>query len=446
MTSQSHFAIVGAGLAGTLLAILLAQRGYRVQLIERRADPRQSNTERGRSINLALAARGLHALGQAGLAREVESLLIPMQGRMLHDIEGVQTFVPYGQGAHEVIYSISRGGLNELLLNAADRERNVSMTFSAPVTHIGVENGRVRINSQLIDAPLIAADGAGSVVRRAMVDAKITRADIDLLTHGYKELTLSAGTDGAHAFASNALHIWPRGGFMLIALPNLDGSFTVTLFLSREGSPSFAQLATPRAVRDFFTEEFADAAALIPALEHEFFAHPIGEMGTVRTTNWALDDRLLLIGDAAHAIVPFHGQGMNCALEDCGRLVDLLEKTGSVADAFAAFTEERRPQANAIADMALENYVEMRDTVRDPKFLVQKALSLELERRFPARFIPRYSMVMFHHEIPYAVAYDRGRIQAQILRDLTEDAESIAQVDYTRARTLIEAQLPPLFS
>jgi kynurenine 3-monooxygenase len=445
VTVAQSFTVVGAGLAGTLMATLLAQRGHRVELLERRADPRRAATERGRSINLALAARGLHALELAGLRAEVDALLIPVQGRMLHELSGAQSLIPYGQGPHEVIYSVSRSGLNELLLDAAERVPELTITFDAAVVGVDFERGELRVSGER-RRPLhhvIAADGAGSVVRRAMVDAGITACDIDMLTHGYKELTI-APRAGVHAMQPNALHIWPRGGFMLIALPNTDGSFTVTLFLAREGWPSFSQLTSPEAVNAFFATHFSDAAALMPDLAREFFAHPVGEMGTVRTARWAVEDQLLLIGDAAHAIVPFHGQGMNCALEDCVQLVRLLEQHETVHDAFAHFQSERRVQANAIADMALENYVEMRDTVRDPTFQLQKGLSLELERRHPGRFVPRYSMVMFRHEIPYATAYERGRIQSDILRELTQHARSIDQIDFTLAARLINERLLPL--
>jgi kynurenine 3-monooxygenase len=291
---------------------------------------------------------------------------------------------------------------------------------------------------------VIAADGAGSPLRRALVEGLRVDATEDLLEHGYKELTLPPDTFGNHLIHKNALHIWPRGGFMLIALPNLDGSFTVTLFLPRKGVESFESLQTTAAIGDFFQKHFPDAAQLMPRLASEFSENPTGTMGTVRCRRWAVDDRLLLIGDAAHAITPFHGQGMNCAFEDCRELDQLLHDRQHWSDAFAAFEQSRLPNTNAIADMALENYREMRDTVRHPKFQLQKVLSLELERRFPDRFVPRYSMVMFHDDIPYSTAQDRGRIEHEILDALTLDAASMDQVDFAHAEQLILARLPPI--
>lgn len=445
----SDFAISGAGLTGPLMAILLAQHGHSVQLIERRPDPRIAAVERGRSINLALAARGLHALSVAGLEERVRPLLLPMRGRMLHDTQGQQTFAAYGQRPHEVIYSVSRGLLNELLLDAAEALSNVRLEFDCAVQSVDLQNAHLtwrkhrEVRSGAFNR-LIAADGAGSPIRNALVQTRDVTCRIERLTHGYKELTLPPGPNGTHAIAPDALHIWPRGGFMLIALPNLDGSFTVTLFLAHQGSPSFAELSTPDAVRTFFATHFADAAALLPELEREFFENPTGEMATVRTAQWAFGHRCVLIGDAAHAILPFHGQGMNCGFEDCVALLGRLQTTPDTSAAFASFEQERIPQANAIADMAIENYVEMRDSVRDPTFQLQRLLALELERRYPTRFIPRYSMVMFHHEIPYATALQRGVIQQRILRELTSNAADLTQIDFVWADRLIRDRLPEL--
>lgn len=446
--------IVGAGLAGTLMAILLARRGHAVDLYERLADMRHVEIPAGRSINLALAARGIRALKLAGVMEDVQRLLIPMPGRMLHALDGSLTFVPYGQGAHEVIHSISRPGLNGILLNAAEAA-GVALHFNQSAMSADFLQGHVEMRGEssriatrdghwrLRMDRLIAADGAGSPLRRSMVQSTASRCSENLLKHGYKEITLPA-LKGKHRIERNALHIWPRGGFMLIALPNLDGSFTVTLFLPLEGPESFDSLRSPAHVEGFFAKYFPDALALMPRLGADFFGHPTGLMGTVRCAQWSVGDQLLLIGDAAHAITPFHGQGMNCALEDCTELDSLLHSGSDWAEAFATFERSRRPNTDAIADMAIENYIEMRDTVRDRKFQLQKSLSLELERRFPERFVPRYSMVMFHDEIPYSVAFERGRIQQEILSLLTRDVDALQGVDYGIAARLIEERLAPI--
>jgi kynurenine 3-monooxygenase len=448
--SRAPISIVGAGLAGTLLAILLARRGEIVRLFERFPDMRRTAIPAGRSINLALAARGIRALEMAGVMEHVTPLLIPMPGRMLHATDAQLTFVPYGQGAHEVIYSVSRPGLNRILLDAAEAA-GVQIQFEQAAVSGDFDAGHIVMLDATRDARwrlpmrrIIAADGAGSVLRRSLVAARNVDCTEDLLAHGYKELTLPPAPDGRHLIEKNALHIWPRGGFMLIALPNLDGSFTLTLFLPRSGPDSFESLDATNSVRGFFAQHFPDALALLPDLAAEFSARPTGVMGTVRCARWSDADRLLLIGDAAHAITPFHGQGMNCAFEDCRELDQVLRNEGDWTQAFAAFEASRHANTNAIADMAIENYGEMRDTVRDPKFQLQKSLSLALERRFPERFVPRYSMVMFHDEIPYSVALQRGRVQSEILAALTREATSLEQVDYAAAATLIRERLQPI--
>lgn len=442
--------IVGAGLAGTLLATVLARRGHKVRIFERMPDMRSSVTPAGRSINLALAARGIRALELAEVMDRVSPLLISMPGRMLHAVDGALTFVPYGQGAHEVIYSVSRPDLNCILIDAAERA-GVEIRFRTAAVGADIRHRslvlRDEVAGRLEEVPLhrvIAADGAGSVVRRALVSDLEVPSSEELLKHGYKELRLPPGAGGSHQIEKHALHVWPRGGFMLIALPNPDGSFTVTLFLPHQGEESFASLVEPLRVAQFFKRYFPDVSALLPSLTDEFLEHPTGIMGTVRCERWSVEDQLLLIGDAAHALTPFHGQGMNCAFEDCRELVALLGDSSDWASVFRRFEQERRPHTNAIADMAIENYLEMRDTVRDPQFHLQRALSLELERRFPRRFVPRYSMVMFHDEIPYAVAMERGRIQNKILAQLTRNVSTLAAVDFPAAQRLIEERLTPI--
>lgn len=412
---------------------------------------RRSDISAGRSINLALADRGMHALKRAGVLDGVRSLMIPMRGRLLHDANGATSLQRYGKDDSEVIYSISRGELNKRLMTEFERASGIPIRFRQNCRGADLERSAVTIldedkgsTYELTASPVIAADGASSALREAMTRAGVSRASEDVLSHQYKELSIAPGAGDRHHLDANALHIWPRGGFMLIALPNTDGSFTATLFLPAKGSESFASLTSPQSVREFFARHFPDAAALIPDLERDFFAHPTGSMVTVRAAPWHVRDKLLLIGDAAHAVVPFHGQGMNCAFEDCVALDDLLDRHTQWETVFNEFERARKPNADAIAEMALENYVEMRDTVRHAKFQLQKSLSLELERRYPQQFIPRYSMVMFHHEIPYATALKRGRLQQQVLDDLSAGIESVEQVDWTRAAEQVRVRLSQL--
>jgi kynurenine 3-monooxygenase len=439
--------IVGAGLAGALLALLLARRGLSVRLYERRPDPRQTQPEQGRSINLALAARGIRALEQAGIMASVRPLLIPMRGRMVHESGSPPVLQPYGQQADEVIWSVGRAALNRVLIDAAVRHPAVAVHFGQTCVGLDVAADRLQLRAapgvvrEVALAPTIATDGAGSAVRAALSRAALLEACEDWLDHDYKELTIPA-QGGRHALEPHALHIWPRGGFMLIALPNLDGSFTATLFLAREGPVSFAALAHPRAARAFFDREFADVVPLMPDLAEQFAAHPQGQLGTVHAAPWHIAGKVLLLGDAAHAIVPFHGQGMNAAFEDCAVLDGLADAAHDWADLFTQFEAQRRASAEAIARMAVENYLEMREAVRDAGFVRRKAIAMALERAFPGRFIPRYSMVMFHPEISYAEALSRGEIQAGILGEL--DRGTGADFDTARARALIEARLPAL--
>jgi kynurenine 3-monooxygenase len=460
--------IVGAGLAGTLLAVLLAKRGMAVNLFERRPDPRQREQERGRSINLALAARGIRALEHAGLMDRVRPLLIPMRGRMVHDLSGGTTLHPYGQRAEEVIYSVGRAALNKLLIQEATRHARVTARFDQVCLGAFPERDALRFrdtgvidrehrthssdapNSPHYDVPLtptIATDGAGSAVRTSLASAGHLSVREEFLDHDYKELTIPAAM-ARGALDPNALHVWPRGGFMLIALPNTDGSFTATLFLSREGENSFASLGSTHAdagcddaVHALFQRQFPDALPLIPNLSAEFAAHPQGQLGTVHTSPFNVGGRVLLLGDAAHAIVPFHGQGMNAAFEDCLALDGLLDAHASWEKVFAEFSRDRGPNAAAIARMALENYTEMRDTVLDPRFVRQKELALELERQFPRHFIPRYAMVMFHPEIPYAEALKRGAIQSEVLDVLDRNRTPSGQLDVPAAQRLISERL-----
>jgi kynurenine 3-monooxygenase len=444
---QPRYTIIGAGPVGALMALMLARRGQSVRIIERRADPRRAPPERGRSINLALAARGLAALEHAGLAGRLLPEMTAMPGRMLHDLQGALQFLPYGQNEREVIYAISRERLNRMLVEAAAERPQIELRFDTRCIGLDPQAGSVQLRDQQAGSDtsepfeiLLAADGAGSPVRGALAARGLARVDERPLAHDYKELSIGAiergataggsavatasGTagyrTGGYVFDPHALHIWPRGGFMLIALPNTDGSFTATLFLPRHGPHGFDRLGHDDAVRAFFGEQFADAAAVIPDLPQQFARHPQSRLGTVYCDGWQAAGRVLLLGDAAHAIVPFHGQGLNCGFEDCRVLDELLAARDESAEALAEFERQRRPDTDAIAAMALENYVEMRDGVRSAQFAARKQLAAELERAFPGRFIPRYSMVMFHPEIPYTEAQRRGTQQERVLDQLVQ--------------------------
>jgi kynurenine 3-monooxygenase len=413
LTSVSGVNIIGAGLAGSLLAILLARRGFKVTVYERRPDPRRAMTDSGRSINLALAARGIRGLERAGVLDRVMPLAITMRGRMVHEHDGAAALQMYGVRPNEVIYSVSRADLNRVLIEAAAALPNVTFKFRQLCLGVAHEKTvlamRDEDSGQIYHAasqPGIATDGAGSEVRDSLVAREVATVREEPLDHDYKELTIPA-LDGKPKLDLNALHIWPRGGFMLIALPNLDNTFTATLFLARSGANSFAELTSPGAVDAFFAREFPSARALMPDLAREFFEHEQGSLGTVYTRGWHMNGDVLLLGDAAHAIVPFHGQGMNCAFEDCAELDRLMDEHHGWAGLFEAFEHERRPNTDAIAQMALENYTEMRATVLDPEYQRRKTQAEELQKKDP-NFIPRYSMVMFHAEIPYSVALARN--------------------------------------
>jgi kynurenine 3-monooxygenase len=391
-----------------------------VQLLERRADPRHSAPERGRSINLALAARGLAALERAGVLERVRPEMIAMRGRRLHDLAGDGPLLQYGQAANEIIHAVSRERLNRVLIDAAAESSAIELRYGHAVSDFDTASGTLHYRrgadtaSGTVPGPVIGADGAGSALRAALERRGALQAREERLDHDYKELQIPAPADGRWPLEPHALHVWPRGGYMLIALPNPDRSFTATLFLPAHGADSFDSLTGPAAARDFFAAQFADALALIPDFERQFAQHPQSQLGTLHCWPWRAPGALL-VGDAAHAIVPFHGQGLNCGFEDCVLLAGLLGRHEDFDRAAAEFERRRRPDTDAIAAMAIENYEDMRARVLAPDFAARKQLALELERRFPERFIPRYSMVMFHPEIPYAEALRRGALQERVL-------------------------------
>ncbi|MEL7023191.1 MAG: NAD(P)/FAD-dependent oxidoreductase [Pseudomonadota bacterium] len=446
--------ILGAGLTGSLLAVMLAKRGMRVLVIERQADPRVEDTYAGRSINLAMAARGLNGLRHAGLEDAVAELLYPMRGRLLHPLDGPTQFQPYGSRTHEINYSVSRAELNRVLLDAAEKA-GAEIRFAQRCVQYDPEKQQLRLEDQraapvfayTLEVPrIIAADGAGSPVRRALGRLPGFEFEERLLDHLYQEIAVPPAS-GEFAMRPDALHIWPRGGYMLIALPNPGGDFTGTLFMRKHApvdEPSFDWWQDKKKAHRWFSETFPDVPPMVPDLPAQLANNPTGVMGTVRCNRWNLSDQVLLIGDAAHAIVPFHGQGMNAAFEDCVEFDKLLEDASDWRELFDRFSRLRVPNANAIATMALENYVEMRDTVRDPKFHLKKSLAFELERRLPECFIPRYSMVMFHESIPYAVALARGETQSDLLSQWTHDHESLDSIDIAKCVEAAQAALPRL--
>ena len=445
--------IVGAGLAGPLLSLMLARRGFSVVLYEKRSDPRRVRTQRGRSINLTLAARGINALERAGVMSGVAPLLIPMRGRMVHSTSRGAVLQLYGQREHEVIYSIQRVVLQRILIEEAARYPNITVRFDQKCIAADPKENRLTFRDKMHGkeysvelAPTIATDGANSAVRASLVESGHLAAHVDMLDHGYKELTLPPVASG-YALNSDALHLWPRGDFMLVAMPNPNYNITATLFLKNTGPVSFATLMDSQSVSEFFHREFPDAVPLIQNLPEQFSSNPQSRLGTVFVEPWHTKGAVLLLGDAAHAIVPFYGQGVNAAFEDCVVFDSLLDEHQQWAPLFVDFETVRRADANAIAQMSLENYKELCAAVLQPDFVLRKFLALELERRFPDRFIPQYSMVTFHPEISYAQAQRRGKIQEDILAELTLGEGSSAQhrlgiTDFALAARLIHGKLP----
>lgn len=449
-TGNPHITLIGAGLVGSLLAVLLAQRGHQVEVFERRGDPRRLGYEGGRSINLAMAARGLRALDDAGLREVVMAQTVLMRGRMVHERDGSSGLQRYGRDDTEAIWSVHRGRLNVALLNAAEaagarlhfNQRLVDVDWQTMELQLADEAGhRHRHQAGLI----IGSDGAGSAVRAAMARQTDLGERFEPLRHAYKEVSISPAPGNGFKLAPHALHIWPRDDFMVIALANIDGSFTGTLFLSEDGEPGFAGLDTPAAVTAFFAEHFPQVAGLVDDLTGDFFRHPTGMLGTLWLERWQLDRRALLIGDAAHALVPFHGQGMNCGFEDALELAQRIDRHG-LADPealFAGFTAERKPNADAIARMALSNYIEMRDRVDDPDYKLKRGIEAELQARHPDRYMPRYALVTFS-AMPYAQVERHDRLQQALIDELARGLARAADTDWQRAAQWVHERLPPL--
>jgi kynurenine 3-monooxygenase len=426
--------IIGAGLCGTLLALRMAQRGYRVELREKRGDMRKEVMSAGRSINLALSDRGLKALRMVGIEEEVLQECIPMHGRMIHDLDGSLRFSKYSGRQGEHINSVSRGGLNIALLNKADTFENLKIVFNSPCTHVDLkegvaffENKNNTENIEVVKADIIiGTDGVGSAVRQSFMnkttDLLFNYAQ-NFLRSGYKELTMLPTAEGKHRIEKNALHIWPRGKFMMIALPNLDGSFTVTLFHPFEGEAGFNTLNTPEKVQAFFEKNYPDALAEMPNLLEDYFKNPVGALGTVKCFPWQAYGKSLMLGDAAHAIVPFYGQGMNASFEDV-RVFDeiLAENEGDWQTILEKTQAARVENTNAIADLAIDNFYEMQDKVADPIFIKKRSLETKLEQTYP-EYYSKYSLVTFSEDMPYAEAMRKGRWQDEVLMQLCRNVE-----------------------
>ena len=423
-TTQTKVTVMGAGLVGTLLGIYLARRKYDVHVFERRPDMRHANVDVGRSINLAVSERGWHALEKIGLDKLVRPLAIPMYGRMIHPENGEVKYQPYGKDG-QAIYSISRKLFNESLVTIAEEEYGVSFHFNEKCWDINLNNAiahfentitgmRLNVKSDVI----FGADGSFSTVRNSMMKTERYNYSQTYLDHGYKELTIPANADGTHKIDKNALHIWPRGNYMLIALPNTDGTFTCTLFMPYKGEISYEALNTNEKVTAFFSKTFPDALALMPNLEKEYKKNPTSSLVTISCYPWCHESNVGLIGDAAHSMVPFFGQGMNCGFEDVRILDEVIDKNQEDwTNILADYQESRKPNTDAIQELARLNFIEMRDLIADEKFLLRKKIEARLSELYPEKWIPLYTMVTFSHT-PYARALKYGRRQDKVLKKI----------------------------
>ena len=422
---KKDIVIVGAGLVGSLLSIYLSRRGYKVRIFERRGDMRMMKTEAGRSINLALSDRGLLALEKVGLAEEIRKISIPMNGRFIHNLDGSTAFQPYGKQG-QYINSVSRAVLNKKLMNAAE-QHGVQIFFEEKCSAINWKQNEIEFESVLTgDTTTVAADlifGADGAFSSARLQHQLQHDKFDYEQYyidcGYKELTIPAGPANSFKAEQNVLHIWPRKDYMLIGLPNPEGNFTCTLFFPFEGELSFQQLNTEEKVTAFFKKVFPDTLSLIPDITRQFFQNPVSSLVTVKCFPWVREDRFALIGDAAHAIVPFFGQGMNCGFEDCRILDELIEKNGdNWKDILQQYQALRKPDTDAISELAVGNFTEMRDRTADPKFLLQKKIEARLHEKYPDKWIPAYTQVTFSPQIRYSDALKNSRRQEKIMQDV----------------------------
>ena len=442
--------VIGGGLSGPVLALYLARRGFSVDVFEKRPDLRNASTPAGRSINLALSKRGITALEEVGVFDRIKPSLIPMYGRRIHDLNGDTRFFQYSSTGKDFIYSVSRSGLNKTLITEAENTGKVTFHFQYECVGVDITQGAVTFlkketgeKLKRTNLPVIGTDGAGSVVRKFISEDGFVSDSLDSLNHAYKELNIPPDESGQFILDSNALHIWPRDEFMLIALPNLDKSFTVTLFLPEKGKISFETIQSENDLFNFFQNMFPDVISIIPDLVTDFFKNPTGKLGTIQCSPWHAKDKAVLIGDAAHAIVPFFGQGMNASFEDCTIFNRWMDSTENWGELFQKFSNDRKVDAGAIGEMALENYIEMRGLVNQNIFLQKKDLERELEMTYPDRFVSRYSMVSFH-QIPYSIVKERGIIQEKILSTFSSNNSSILEKIYKEIEEMIFNELPPL--
>ena len=443
MKKEDKVLIIGAGLCGSLLALRMAQRGYKVEVYESRPDLRKVDISAGRSINLALSDRGLKALRLCGMEEKAREICIPMYGRLMHDTKGNTFASNYSGREGEYINSISRGDLNAILLDAAEEHENVTIYFNSGCKKVDIENNIAHFKSYetnekyIVKADVIfGTDGAGSSLRKSYVSERkfLFSYSQNYLNHGYKELEIPADKNGNHQISKGHLHIWPRGDFMLIALPNMDGSFTVTLFLSYdEGEYNFNNLTTEEKITAFFEQEFPDALALIPNIKEEFANNPTGPLGTIKCSPWFYQNKTLLMGDSAHAIVPFYGQGMNASFEDVFVFDEILNQDlGDWNAVFKAYQKARKHDTDAIADLAIDNFYEMRDHVANPLFKEKRKIEMDLEKHFPSQYSSKYSLVTFNENIGYNEAMQRGRAQDKALLNLIADDKVHTNLEMTK--------------
>jgi len=456
--SKKEVTLIGGGLVGSLLSLLLRKKGYEVSVFEKREDPRKlkeiGKVGEGRSINLAISVRGFHGLSLCGLKEEVQKQAIPMPGRMLHQLEGEVQFQAYGQKKEDAIYSFSRSGLNSIILNAAEKE-GVKLYFNSEVKSVDLDQKKIKFiqnNKEHKYQRIIGTDGSASVLRTEIENKTNKKINSSLLSHGYKELVMQADSDQKYRMEKNALHIWPRGEFMLIALPNEDGSFTCTLFMPFEkGEYNFAELKSKEKIKDFFEKYFLDFTKRVPNYCEQFMDNPLGKMVTLKSDKWNYNGSALLMGDASHAIVPFFGQGMNCGFEDCGEFLGLIEKNGFLDNEendeklFQQFFKNRKPNTDAIADLAVENFTEMSSKTADPLFLLQKKMEALLYSLYPDIYIPRYTLISFSRT-PYKVAEEIGLIQKEILNELSKNIKTEMDMDFDFAEKLFNQKLVPVMS